>query len=59
MTSKRRTMTNKEGKRLYTKPEITKVRLVAGEAVLANCKNGTYSACVPPDASCTVSTSVS
>lgn len=34
-------------KKTYTKPTVTEVRLVAQEAVLANCKNvGLYDTCV-------------
>jgi hypothetical protein len=30
----------KSDKKAYKKPELTEVRLVAGEAVLGDCKNG-------------------
>jgi hypothetical protein len=36
-------MTNNEkkmDKKIYIKPQVTEVRLVAGEAVLATCKTG-------------------
>jgi hypothetical protein len=35
------TRTTKIKKKAYTKPQITEVRLVAEEAVLANCNDGT------------------
>ncbi len=48
--------TNQENaqKKLYVKPQVTEVRLVAGEAVLATCKNGpsTFSECQPIPESC-------
>ncbi len=49
----------KTEKKIYSKPTITIVRLVAEEAVLAACKvvGGTQSACNPPDPTCTASTS--
>jgi hypothetical protein len=35
-------------KKVYTKPILTEVRLVAQEAVLSLCKNNTaFSACIP------------
>jgi hypothetical protein len=42
-------------KKAYIKPIVSKVRLVAEEAVLALCKYndaGARGACVPPDLSC-------
>lgn len=51
-------MTNTEQtkaeKKIYTKPILTEVRLVAGEAVLGTCKNafGGYDACQGVDAVC-------
>lgn len=39
-------------KKAYTKPTLTEVRLVPGEAVLSMCKDGgNYSICLP-DPSC-------
>jgi len=38
--------TQKE-KKAYTKPQVTEVRLVAGQAVLGNCKDGSAGICLP------------
>ena len=38
-------------KKTYVKPILNKVQLVAGEAVLALCKDGAGGACLP-DVSC-------
>ena len=45
-----------EKKKRYVKPQLSKVRLVAKEAVLATCKytNGNVGACAP-DTSCLIS----
>jgi hypothetical protein len=51
-------MTNENQTRLekstYIKPQVTEVRLVAGEAVLGSCKDGLagYSACDAIEESC-------
>jgi hypothetical protein len=41
-------------KKAYAKPQVTEVRMVAGEAVLASCKTGPsgVSGCIPPDTRC-------
>jgi hypothetical protein len=56
MTNDNQTKTDKK---TYTKPQVTEVRLVAGEAVLSTCKNNTggITACVAAgDTSCVSST---
>lgn len=45
---------DKTGKRTYEKPQVTEVRLVAGEAVLATCKDavGGITICHTVDLAC-------
>jgi hypothetical protein len=50
----------KVDKRVYTKPQVTEVRLVAGETVLANCKNNNgFDACQGIDITCFPASSLS
>jgi hypothetical protein len=46
-------------KKEYVTPAISTVRLVAGEAVLGACKNGTLNSCFPTYPKCTNSGMVS
>jgi hypothetical protein len=42
----------KEEKKVYTKPSLTEIRLVAEEAVLGFCKNGNDEVCFPITVNC-------